>query len=387
MNTPRKLTYGLVALCLVALVAACAGNTGYTANLNIGPNFPKGTLYVTNSTQNGISMYSANEATGKGPVNQIGGSNTQLNGPQYLAFDGSNNLWITNYNASTQSGNVVELQALATGNVLPIGVIRGASDGVVRPRGIAIDATNKQVVIANVNPTAGSPFESQLLVFGTGDASQGILVPGQIIAGPNTGMNVPSGVAVNGYTAYVTNLQGASVEAFVVPSPTPTPVTTATPAPTPPPAPTPSGQTPSPSPTPSPTPTPENLAPALVLAGVLTGLTEPSGIALDASGNLYVSDEGSVSVPPSILVFPAGLTGAQNVAPTCKISGANTNLFAPTDVTVDASANVYVADTTASGAGVMYVFSGVSPTCGTANVAPSRTYTSPGVPIGLGLVP
>jgi hypothetical protein len=387
VNTPRKLTYGLVALCLVALVAACAGNTGTTSSLNIGPNFPKGTLYVTNSTQNGISMYAANEATGKGPINQIGGSSTQLNGPQYLAFDGSNNLWVTNYNASTQAASVVEIESLATGNVLPIGVIRGASDGVVRPRGIAIDATNKQVVIANVNPTAGSPFESQLLVYTTGDAGAGIIVPGQIIAGPNTGMNVPSGVAVNGYTAYVTNLQGASVEAFVVPSPTPTPVATPTPVPTPTPAPTPSGQTPTPSPTPSPTPTPENLAPTLTLAGGLTGLTQPSGIALDATGNLYVSDEGSISVPPSILVFPAGLTGMQNVPPSCKISGASTNLFAPTDVAVDTSGNIYVADTTVAGAGVVYVFTSISPTCGTANVAPSRTYTSPGVPIGLGLVP
>lgn len=376
----RKLTVGFIVLCVAVTIAACS-NAGNTSGLNIGPNFPQGTLYATNSTQNGISIYSVKEQTGKGPIYQIGGSSTDLLNPQYLAFDGQNNLWVTNYSASTQSGRIIEIAALATGNVLPIGAINGVSDGVVHPRGIAIASADKVVVIANVNPTAGSPFESQLLVYGIGDAQSGVTVPQQVIAGPNTLMNVPSGVALNGYAAYVTNLQGASVEGFTIPSPTPTPVPTPTPAPTPTPVPT---ATPSPpTPTPSPTPTPINIAPNFVLSGSLTGITQPTGIALDASGNLYISDQGSSTVAPSILVFPSSLTGNVNQAPTRDISGVNTKLFAPTDVAVDASGNIYVADTTASGAGMLYVF---SPTAN-GNVAPTTTYTSPGVPVGLGLVP
>lgn len=385
---PRKLPFGLLALCLVAtIVVACKGNTGTTGNLNIGPNFAKGTLYAANSTQNGVSIYPSNQKSGSGPAYQIGGSSTDLNEPQYLAFDKSNNLWVTNYNASTRVGGIVEFEALATGNVLPLGLINGASDGVTQPRGIAIDATGKIVVVANTNATAGTSFESQLLVYGSGDASGGISVPTERIAGPLTGMNVPSGVALNGYSAYVTNLQGANVEAFTVPTPTPTPAPTPTPIPTPTPTPTPAGATPSPSPTPSPTPTPINIAPTLVLGGSLTGITRPSGVALDANGNVYISDEGSSTVQPSILIFPSGLTGVVNQAPSCKIQGSNTKLYAPTDVTVDASGNIYVADTTSAGAGQVYVYSGVSTTCGTANVAPTTTYTSPGVPVGLGLVP
>lgn len=382
MNKPRKLTVGLMALCAAVAIAACS-NATTTSNLSIGPNFGAGTLYAANSTQNGVSIYSKGEASGKGPVNQVGGSNTGFSDPQYLAFDGSNNLWVTNYNPSTQVGEIIEVEANATGNVLPFGVINGVGDGVVRPRGIAINATDKIVLVANVNPTAGSPFESQLLIFGPTDAQAGVQVPGEIIAGPNTMMNVPSGVALSGYTGYVTNLQGASVEAFLIPTPTPAPSPTATPVPTPTPTPTPVGATPSPSPSPSPTPTPVNIAPTLVLSGALTGLTRPSGIALDATGNLYVSDEGSVSVPPSILVFPSGLTGTVDQAPARKITGSNTQLFAPTDVAVDASGNIYVADTTASGAGMVYIFAASA----NGNVAPMTTYTSPGVPIGLGLVP
>lgn len=89
---------------------------------------------------------------------------------------------------------------------------------------------------------------------------------------------------------------------------------------------------------------------------------------------------------PSILVFILGTNG--NVAPSCKVSGTSTDLYEPTGVAVDTSGNIYVADTIkATGAGVVYTFSGLSPTCGTANVAPSKTYTSPGIPIGLSVVP
>jgi hypothetical protein len=378
---PRTLTAGLIVLS--ALLVACS-NVSSTSGLNIGPNFSKGTLYVANSTQNGVSIYAPNEGSGKGPIYQIGGGSTDLNGPQYVAFDKQNNIWVTNYNPSTQSAEILEFEALATGNVIPFGLISGSTAGVVRPLGIAINATTGQVIVANVNPSSGASFSSQLLLFDTAAAVSHATAPGSIIAGPNTQMNIPSGVALSGTTAYVTNLQGASVEAFAIPTPTPTPTP---PTPSPSPTPSPTATPTAPTPTPSPTPTPENLSPTLVLAGNLTGITKPSGIALDSSGNVYVSDEGSASVKPSILVFPTGLSGSVNVAPSCKIGGTNTNLFAPTDVAVDSSGNIFVADTTASGAGVVYVFSGISPTCGTANVAPSKTFTSTGVPVGLGVLP
>jgi len=372
----RSLTVCFIGVCAAIAIAACS-NVSSTSGLSIGPSFPVGSLYVTNATQNLISIYKVNQSSGSGPAYSIGGSSTSLNNPQYLAFDSSNNLWVTNYNASTQAGNLIEIHSLATGNVLPIGIIASNStNGIVRPRGIAINGADKEVVIANVNPTAGSPFESQLLLFSTDAASVDNSVPELVIAGPLTLMNVPSGVALSGRTAYVTNLQAASVEAFAVPSYSPSPTPT---PPTPSPSPTPTA----PTPTPSPTPTPVNIAPSLVLSGALTGITQPTDVALDSSGNLYISDAGSLAVSPSVLVFPAGLSGTVNQAPTRKISGSNTKLFAPTGIAVDASGNIYVADTTAAGAGMIYVFSATA----NGNVAPMTTYTSPGVPVGLGLVP
>lgn len=375
---PRKLTAGLIILS--AVLIACS-NASSTSGVNIGPNFTSGTLYATNSTENGVSIYKVGEAAGKGPAFEIGGSSTNLNVPQYLAFDKKNNLYVTNYNQSTQKGDLLLFEALATGNVLPFGAIPPAADGIVEPAGVAIDPTDGQMVVANINRTAGIGFNSQLLLFTTDDATSQVSTPMNVIAGPATGMNVPNGVAINGFTAYVTNLAGASVEAFVIPTPTPT-ATPPTPSPSPTPSPT---ATPTaPTPTPSPTPTPLNLTPTLVISGGSTGITKPSGIALDTAGNLYISDEGNGStVAPSILVFASGLSGSVSSAPICKISGGSTNLFAPTDVAVDKGGNIYVADRTAAGAGVVYIFAPM-PSCG--NVAPMKTYTSPGIPIGLGIL-
>ena len=82
---------------------------------------------------------------------------------------------------------------------------------------------------------------------------------------------------------------------------------------------------------------------------------------------------------PAILIFPAGSNGA--VTPQ-SISGTNTGLTAPTDVKVDKSFNIYVADEKA-GQGVVYVFAAGA----TGNVAPVATLNATGALIGLALTP
>ena len=144
----RRLSLGLVGLSLAAAVAACNSNDTNALNggLGIGPNFPSLTLYAANSTQNAIGIYPPGTASGSGPAYQIGGSNTTLSGPQYLAFDTADDLFSTNYNVSSGVSSVVEIKALATGNVVPIGGFTFANMG--QPRGIAIDTTIGAVAIA-----------------------------------------------------------------------------------------------------------------------------------------------------------------------------------------------------------------------------------------------
>lgn len=380
----RRLAISFAGVAAAAVAFAGCSSGGTNTTISVGPSFAPQSLYVSNSTQNAIGIYPLGSSS-SGPSYQIGGSNTNLAGPQYLTFDSKSNLFVTNWLPSSKFGTLMEYKALATGDVLPYNSYSVPNHA--QPRGIAdfqttlFGQTTKQDVLAMtvVDPSQPLAFSSQLQL-----TTEFLGGPYQTIAGPATGLNVPSGVAVDkSNNIYVTNLQGASVEEFTIPTPSPTPSPTATPSPTPSPTATPTGATPSPSPTPIPTATPVNIAPTATIAGAASGVGQPTGIAIDVSGNIYVSDQASsVCSPacPAILIFPAGSNGA--VKPTF-IAGAATNLYAPTDVKVDTSGKIYVADSTKSGTGVVYVFAAGS----TGNVAPSATYTSPGTAVGLGLSP
>ncbi|MBV8529999.1 MAG: hypothetical protein JO104_01660, partial [Candidatus Eremiobacteraeota bacterium] len=213
--------FGFVALILTAAVVACS-SLGQTTGINVGPNFPSKTLYASNSNQNAISIYTNGTKTGGGPTYNIGGGSTTLNGPQYLAFDRRSNLWVTNFNPSTDKALLIEFEALATGNVVPLAssLLPG------RPRGIAFSPRGPTplpsssasplpniMVIADSDPELRYP--NQILLYLAGNTS-----PYQEIAGPKPGLKLPGGIAVDkqGHI-YVTNIQGASVSQFVLPTP------------------------------------------------------------------------------------------------------------------------------------------------------------------------
>jgi hypothetical protein len=380
----RRLTLGFAAVTAAVAVVACSSSD--TKPISIGPNFPSTSLYATNSSQNGVSIYPPGTASGSLPTNNIGGPSTGLTGPQYLAFDPQSNLWVTNY--SSTGGSIVAIAKLATGNVIPL--LNSVNVGVApaRPRGLAFGSETLStgsftyLVVANVNPAAGAN-SNELLFFAP--STQFFGASYQSIAGSNTLLNVPSGVAADAKShVYVANLQGASVAQFTLPTPSPTPTATATPTPTPVPSPSASPTT-TPSPTPVPTSTPINIAPSLYISGATTQIGQPTGVALDANANIYVSDQSSTVCGATrcgaVLVFAPTATG--NVAPIRTIAGTNTKLFAPTDVKIDSTGLIYVADSTPAGAGVIYVFAATA----SGNVAPTTTFQSPGTVIGIGLTP
>ncbi|HKU80952.1 MAG TPA: hypothetical protein VJP76_02190 [Candidatus Tumulicola sp.] len=371
-----RLTIGFIALSAAVAIAACS-SYGAGTTVDVGPNFPPMTLYASNSNQNAISIYNKGQKTGTGPAFEIGGANTTLNGPQYLAFDTTQNLWITNYNAATNHALLVEIEALATGDVLPLQSV--ALGGHLRGIAISTKSTVKGftplMVISDVIPT--SKYPSQLLLFAAGATA-----PYQSIAGPKPALRVPGGVALDSKNdIYVANVQGAKVQQFVLPTPSPTPSTTPSPSPTPKPTPTPTGS-PTSSPTPSPTPTPINIVARITIAGPNTHVVTPTSVAVDDAGNIYVSDQGTLGKKSTagILVFaPPKNKGLINVAPIRWIHGSATQLTTPTDVKVDAKTGfIYVADS----AHVL-----VFKITDNGNQAPLATYNSPGAVTGLGLVP
>ncbi len=100
----------------------------------------------------------------------------------------------------------------------------------------------------------------------------------------------------------------------------------------------------------------------LPLNATTTLANMPTGIAADASGNIYVSESGT-----GVAVFSATATGS--VAPTRFISGANTTLVDPFQLAVDGSGNLYVMNFIAAGNVDIVEF---APTAN-GNVAPLRT--------------
>jgi hypothetical protein len=380
----RRLTLGFAGVITAAIAIAACSSSNATQSISVGPNFPTQTLYAADVTQNAVNIYSPGPKSTAGPLYQIGGGSTTIAGPQYLTFDSLSDLWMTNWLSSTTAGGILEFKAEATGNVLPF---QSISTGNARPRGIAdylytflgTTTSTDVLAVAVVDPGQSVGFNSGIVFY----TAALLTTPYQTLAGPATTLNIPSGVVVDSKdNIYVTNLQGASVTVFALPSSSPAPSPTATPTPSPSPTPTPSGATASPNPTTAPTATPLNIAPIATISGAASGINQPFGIALDIAGNIYVADQASTVCTPScpaILIFPPGSNGA--VTPK-SISGSNTGLTAPTDVKVDKSGNIYVADEKA-GQGVVYVFAAGA----TGNVAPIATLNATGALIGLALTP
>jgi hypothetical protein len=93
-----------------------------------------------------------------------------------------------------------------------------------------------------------------------------------------------------------------------------------------------------------------NVSPNVVIAGTNTNLAWPVGLALDTAGDLYVANCGSSCEssygPPSVLEFSAGSNG--NVSPIRDVSGSNTELSNANSPALDASGNIYVSNWTAN---------------------------------------
>lgn len=365
----RRLSIGLLSLAAAVAVAACSSSDTTVPSSGgvpgIGPNFATNTVYVSNTTQNAVSLYLQPLSANSTPAYQIGGGSTSLSGPQYLAFDSAKRLFVSNYNASTNAASIEVYQTYAQGNVVPFNTF-GVFSGITYPHGLAIDKFN-DIVVANTK--APAPLTDEVLVIPTGYASPSPspFTNVAVIAGSNTGLSTPWGVGLDASSnIYVSNRGNGTVTVYAAPSPTPTPVATATPAPTP---------TPSTTPAPTPTPTPFSFNQAPI--ATIPGLGAPMGLTVASNGKIYVADPDNGNA--SVYVFNPIAGGTATLLQ--RINGAATGLVFPTDVKVDSSGTIYVVD---SGASKIFTFAANA----TGNVAPTLAITySGGTPIGLALSP
>jgi len=119
--------------------------------------------------------------------------------------------------------------------------------------------------------------------------------PTATIAGGNTGLDNPAGIALDGAgNIYVTNATSHSITVYAAGA---------------------SG----------------NATPTTTIAGGNTGMFIPVGIALDGAANIYVANARSNFGVGSITVYAAGASG--NATPMATIAGGNTGLNQPALIT------------------------------------------------------
>ena len=82
-----------------------------------------------------------------------------------------------------------------------------------------------------------------------------------------------------------------------------------------------------------------HVAPFATISGAKTGLRDCSAIALDPSGRIYVANGGG-KFPGSVNVYPAG--GHGDIAPIAIIGGPKTKLSSPAGIALDSKGRIYV---------------------------------------------
>jgi hypothetical protein len=203
-------------------------------------------------------------------------------------------LYVSNYQGGSEAlGEIAVYASDARGDAAPLWALSGSDTGLSYPEGIALDDRG-ELFVANYNDT--------VTVYASGAKDDA--APVRTLAGTRTGLSYPVGIAVDG-----------AGDAFVVNSNNTVTIYAAG--------------------------ADGNIAPERTISGSQTKLRACDAIAIDASGAIYVANLGAGGAP-SVTVYAAGANG--DVAPTATISGDQTGLHIPTGIAVDASGEVIVSN-------------------------------------------
>jgi sugar lactone lactonase YvrE len=260
---------------------------------------PAPAVFVTNPTLNSLSVFPAGSNGNVASLFTL----THLSAPHGIAY-WAGNLYVVNGNPDS----ITAYPANAGRRPNPIITISGGNTHLYNPVAIALDSAGNMYV-ANEGSQRDEP--ASITIYRAG--SKGDVAPIARIAGAKTDLKSPSGVAVDssGYI-YVTNdTYPQEPDSITVYSP---------------------GST-------------GNSTPVRVISGPATKLASPGGIAVDSSGNIFVTslnlDEGtSQQNHAAILLYAPGSTG--NVAPMTSVDGDCATITAPGALALGPNGNLYV---------------------------------------------
>lgn len=287
-----------------------------------------GKLYVTNQAGNSIVRFdNALNATGNvAPGAQINGSSTGLEAPQFVALDTTaDRLYVANAGGTSQPASVLIFDGISTlsGNAAPTRTIAGANTLFVHPSSVALDQGRDLLYVAD---------GVDIYVY-TASTANGDLAATRDITVSFTIQQIFLDAAND--RLYASDAANNAVNVFDNASTLPAGAAT----------------------------------PTRSITGAQTQLSQPSGMAIDPSGNLVVTNIGN----GSITVYSNAATATGNQTPVSVIQGAATTLASPVQIIQSSTTNeVYVADSTA---GAVLVFSGIAGLSG--NASPTRSITGP----------
>ena len=301
-----------VAARVAILVALARVLSAPSAAIPASSGKPAPAIFVTNPTLNSLSVF---------PVGSNGNvaslfTRTFLSHPHGIAY-WAGKLYVVNQGVDT----ITAYPANSGRRPNPIFTISGENTRLLNSAAIALDSAGN-IYVANQGSPPDDP--ASITIYRAG--SNGDVAPFARIAGSRTGLKSPNGVAVDshGYI-YVANesREPEGTDSITVYSP---------------------GST-------------GNATPVRVISGPATKLASPGGIAVDSSGNIFVTSlnlaEGTWG-HVLVLIFALGSTG--NVAPMTSIDGDCASLKMPGGIALGSNGNIYVTNPGAPGPESVVVF-------------------------------
>jgi sugar lactone lactonase YvrE len=291
-NAPTSLAYS--AAQLAASTSAAPATAVGTGGGVLAAFDASGNLWVANANSSTVVAFTASQLGASGsptPAVTLSANAGSLNSPAWLAFDASGNLWVANFNNSTVVAFTAS-QLASTGSPTPAVTLSATAGSLNFPVGLAFDATGKLWVSNAIGNTVVAFTASQF-------AASGSPTPAVTLSASSGSLNYPSGLAFDASgNLWVSNAFGNTLVAF-----------------------SPSQLAASSSPT-----------PAVTLSATAGSLLNPSGLAFDASGDLWVANVGNTTV----VAFAASQLVTSG-APTPNVTVSGSSLSNPAGLAFDPS--------------------------------------------------